>query len=135
MYPTLAAVAGAPLGRNKPLDGMNLWPALSEGKPSPRGELVYNVDPLAGAVRKDNWKLVWKAALPSRLELFDIAADPSETKNLSAENGDKVRELQDWITRLAGEMVQPLLLMDAARLTFYAPPVVADPATLFSLGD
>lgn len=135
MYPTLAAIAGAPLGRNKPLDGMNLWPALSEGKPSPRGELVYNVDPLAGAVRKDNWKLVWKAALPSRLELFDIAADPSETKNLSAENGDKARELQDWITRLAGEMVQPLLLMDAARLTFYAPPVVADPATLFSLGD
>lgn len=135
MCPTLAAVAGAPLGKNKPLDGMNLWPALSEGKPSPRGELVYNVDPLAGAVRKDNWKLVWKAALPSRLELFDIAADPSETKNLSAENGDKLRELQDWITRLAGEMVQPLLLMDAARLTFYAPPVVADPATLFSLGD
>ncbi|WP_244513135.1 MULTISPECIES: sulfatase/phosphatase domain-containing protein [unclassified Ensifer] len=135
MYPTLAAIAGAALGKNKPLDGINLWPTLSEGKPSPRKDLVYNVDPLSGAVRKDDWKLVWKAALPSKVELFDLAADPSEATDLSAANADKVHELQDWITTLAGEMAPPLLIMEAVRLTFYGPPVVADPSTLFNLGD
>ncbi len=135
MFPTLSAIAGAAPDTQKPLDGMNLWPAISQGQPSPRTELAYNVDPLGGAVRRDNWKLVWKATLPPRLELFDLAADPSETKDLSTDNDEQVRELQDWITQLADEMVPPLLLMDAARLTFYAPPVVADPATLFGLGD
>ncbi len=135
MFPTLAAIAGANPGKNKPLDGMNLWPALSQGQPSPRKELVYNVDPLAGAVRRDNWKLVWKASLPPKLELFDLSVDPSETTDLAAKNTDKVRDLQDWITRLAGEMAPPLLMLDAVRLTFQAPPVTADPSTLFSLGD
>ncbi|NVD39049.1 arylsulfatase [Ensifer sp. HO-A22] len=135
MFPTLVAIAGAALGKNKPLDGMNLWPALSEGQPSPRKELVYNVDPLAGAVRKDNWKLVWKASLPPKLELFDLSADPSEAIDLAAKDTDKVRELQDWITRLAGEMAPPLLILDAVRLTFQAPPVTADPSALFNLGD
>ncbi|HEV7305975.1 arylsulfatase [Ensifer sp.] len=135
MYPTLAAIAGAPLDENKPLDGVNLWGSLVEGKPSPRAEVVYNVDPLAGAVRRDKWKLIWKAALPQKIELFDLSSDPYETKDLSAESEDRVRELQDRITDLAGEMVQPLLLMDATRLTFYAPPIAADPATLFNLGD
>lgn len=135
MYPTLAAIAGAPLAKAKPLDGINLWPALREGKPSPRRDMVYNVDPLAGAVRKDNWKLVWKASLPPKLELFDLSADPSETNDLAAGNADKTRDLQDWISRLAGEMAPPLLILDAVRLTFQAPPVAADPSTLFSLGD
>ena len=135
MYPTLAAIVGATLDKNQPLDGINLWPSLSEGKPSARRELVYNVDPMGGAVRRDNWKLVWKATLPQKVELFDLSADPSEARDLSADHADRVRDLQDWITSLAGEMDQPLLLMDAARLTFYAPPIVADPSTLFSLGD
>ncbi len=135
MFPTLVAIAGATPGKNKPLDGMNLWPALSQGQPSPRKELVYNVDPLAGAVRRNNWKLVWKASLPPKLELFDLSVDPSETTDLAAKNTDKVRDLQDWITRLAGEMAPPLLILDAVRLTFQAPPVTADPSALFNLGD
>jgi len=33
MYPTLAKLAGATLGKNKPLDGMDVWPTLGEGSP------------------------------------------------------------------------------------------------------
>ena len=68
-------------------------------------------------------------------DLFDLGADPSEAHDVSADYADRVRDFQDWITSLAVEMDQPLLLMDAARLTFYAPPVVADPSTLFNIGD
>lgn len=58
MYPTLARLAGAPLGRNKPLDGM------------PRDEVVYDIEPFRAAIRKGDWKLVWQATLPSQVELF-----------------------------------------------------------------
>jgi arylsulfatase I/J len=57
VYPTLAGLAGTELGKNKPLDGIDVWPTISEGKPSPRDDLVYNVEPYRAAVRKGNWKL------------------------------------------------------------------------------
>jgi len=135
MYPTLAAIAGASVDKTKPLDGINIWPELSQGKPSPRTEVVYNVDPMSGAVREGDWKLVWKASLPQKVELFDIAEDETESTDLSAHNPEKVAELQGRITELAGEMAPPLLIMDAVRLTIAAPLASADPSTLFSQGD
>lgn len=48
------------------------------GRSLARSEIVYNVDPLMGAVRDGDWKLVWKAALPPKVELFDLAKDPGE---------------------------------------------------------
>jgi arylsulfatase A-like enzyme len=134
MYPTLAGLAGAPMTKNKPLDGLDVWAAF-EGKPSPRSEIVYNVDPMGAAVRQGDWKLVWKAALPQRIELFDLSADKSETKDLVAQHPGKVAELKARIEELAADMAPPLLLMEAVRLTFYAPPVTADPSVMFSLGD
>ena len=136
MYPTLAAIAGATMEKNKPLDGMNLWPAISDGTKTPREEVVYNVDPTGGAVRAGDMKLVWTAGLPGNLELFDIAKDPGETTNLAAQNSDLVAKLQQRIVALSKEMAPPLLIMEAIKLTFGAPPVAADPSSMFNeLGD
>ncbi|MBX3540753.1 MAG: arylsulfatase [Chelatococcus sp.] len=135
MYPTIAALAGVETSKTKPLDGLNVWGALAGEEPSPRDEIVYNVDPMGAAVRRGDWKLVWKAALPQRLELFNLRVDKSETQDLAAKNPQKVLELKARIEDLAAEMAPPLLLMEAVRLTFYTPPVTADPALLFNLGD
>jgi arylsulfatase A-like enzyme len=109
-YPTLARLAGAALGKGKPLDGMDVWATIAEGKPSPRIEVVYNVEPFRAAVRQGKWKLVWQATLPSKVELYDIATDPSETTNVAEQNPQEVAKLKARIEALASEAVPPLIL-------------------------
>jgi arylsulfatase A-like enzyme len=113
MYPTLARLAGASLVKNKPLDGMDVWPTMSEGQPSPRKEVVYDIEPFRGALRQGDWKLIWQATLPSKVELFNLAQDPGEQVNLADENPQKVAELKQQIEAQAREAVPPLIISGA----------------------
>ena len=113
MLPTLAGLAGADPDGSKPLDGLDAWDVIAAGAPSPRDEIVYNVGPFLAAVRQGDWKLVWRTALPSRVELFDLANDPSEQADLAAIHPEKVAALQRRLDELAREGVAPLFLTDA----------------------
>jgi arylsulfatase A-like enzyme len=110
MYPTLTALAGASTARARPLDGLNVWSTLSEGKPSPRNEIIYNIEPFRAGVREGDWKLIWRTPLPSAAELYNIGQDPSEKNDLAAQHPEKVAELQKRAGELAATMVKPLLL-------------------------
>ncbi len=116
MYPTFVGLGGAELVRNKPLDGVDVWSTISEGKPSSRDTMVYNVEPYRAGVRKGNWKLVWTTLLPPRIELFDLSKDISESTNLADQNPDKVKELQAWTVELAKQATPPLFLLELIRL-------------------
>ncbi len=113
MFPTLTKLAGADASKGKPLDGLDVWSAISEGKPSPRQEVVYNIEPFRGGVRQGDWKLVWRTPLPSALELYNIAQDPSEKNNLAEKYPQKVAELQKRIEQLAKESAKSLFLLTA----------------------
>lgn len=112
LYPTLASLAGASLAKCKPLDGMNVWDTLSRGSPSPRDEIVYNIEPFRGAIRKGDWKLIWRATLPSSVQLFNLDRDPGESANLAGEHPEVVAKLQARIEALAREAAKPLFLID-----------------------
>ncbi|TAK49060.1 MAG: sulfatase [Xanthobacteraceae bacterium] len=114
-YPTLAGLAGANLAKAKPLDGFDMWPTIAEGKPSPRDEVVYNIELFRGAVRKGDWKLVWRTVLPAKIELFNLAQDPGEKTSLADTNPDKVLVLQKRIMELGGKMEKSMLLSEVFK--------------------
>jgi len=116
VYPTLAALAGASTAKCKPLDGLNVWDTIAEGKPSPRAEVIYNVEPFRGGVRQGDWKLIWRTLIPTSVDLYNLAEDPYETKNLAAAHPDKVAAMQERLNALGKESAKPLALMYVAKV-------------------
>jgi len=117
MLPTLASLAGASTARSKPLDGLDVWPAIAQGKPSPRTEVVYGIEPFRAALREGDWKLVWQVTLPSKVELFNVAQDPGEKADVAAANPAKVAELQKRIATLSEQAAPPLIFESALGVT------------------
>lgn len=116
LYPTLASLAGASTTKCKPLDGVNVWETIAAGKPSPRNEIVYNVEPFRGAIRKGKWKLIWRTLLPASIELYDISTDESEKHNVADKHPDIVAAMQGRLNALAAESAKPLFLVDQFKV-------------------
>jgi arylsulfatase B len=116
IYPTLAALAGASTAKSKPLDGVNVWDAIANGETSPRTEIVYNVEPFRAAIRQGDWKLIWRTQLPSSVDLYNLAQDPSETTNLAAEHPERVAAMQHRLEVLAKDAAKPLFLVDQSKV-------------------
>jgi arylsulfatase I/J len=126
VYPTLAGLAGAKLDRNKPLDGIDAWPMISEGKPSARHEMVYNIEPYRAGLREDDTKLVWTTLLPPKVELFDLSKDPAESHNLAEQNPEEVKKLQARVIELSKQAKPPLFLLELIRLGLSHAPEFPD---------
>ena len=138
MFPTLAGLAGANAKKEKPLDGVDVWWTISEGRPSPRQEVVYNIEPFRGGVRRGEWKLIWRTPLPSAIELYNLAEDPSEKTNLADKNPQRVVELQKRVEELARESAKSLFLVhafEAVKGFSYGAPSLPNEEGYFTQGD
>jgi len=98
LTPTFVALAGGKITKKDKLDGVNIYPHLSNAaKEAPHNTMLWRFTISAG-IRKGNWKLV---RLPDRLPLlFNLDEDISEQHNVARENLDLVeallKELGDW---------------------------------------
>ncbi len=110
LYPTIAHLACAMPKADKPLDGVNIWNTISQGSPSPRTEIIYNIEPFRAAVRQGDWKLVWRTPLPESIELYNLKSDPSETTDMSHQQPEMVASLKARASELSRTMAKPLLL-------------------------
>jgi arylsulfatase A-like enzyme len=94
--PTVAELAGVPAPEN--IDGISYLPALL-GKEQKQHDYVYwEFHELGGrkALRKGDWKLVQYNVFDSTkttTELYNLAIDIGEEKDVAAENADVVKEL------------------------------------------
>jgi arylsulfatase A-like enzyme len=89
-------------------------------------------------VRRGDWKLVWRTPLPSALELYNIAEDPSEKTNLTDKNPPKVAELQKRIEELARESAKSLFLVEAFKAvtsSAHGAPALPNEDAYFMQGD
>ena len=135
-YPTLINRAGGSLEQKLPIDGKDIWPVLTNGAKSPHEDILINVTPKNGALRKGDWKLVLngnsnddpdgkgepkKKKAGESIELFNLAADPSEKTNLAAKEPERVRELRARLDGYARQAVPPKVAPKAKD--FQAPKV------------
>ena len=126
--PTLAALAGASTAKCKPLDGMNVWDTIAENKPSPRTEFIYNVEPFRGAMRQGDWKLIWRALIPTSVDLYNLAEDPYEKNNVAAAHPDKVAAMQARLEECGKQSEKPLALKWVVGVAnAHATPLIASP--------
>ncbi len=99
--PTILAAAQAPAPAGRKLDGVDLGPVLAgRGELEPRTLFWHyphygNQGGAPGAAaRRGRWKLIeWYE--DCRLELYDLAEDPSESRDLSGSKSDEARSLRE----------------------------------------
>ena len=109
--PTLLALAGAKADRK--LDGEELWPLLSEGRPLSRSTLLLNVDGPRAAIVMGRWKLI-RSAASAAPRLFDVKDDPGELRDVAARHPEIVRPLTAELDRLSAD-AKPSFVIDAPR--------------------
>ena len=111
VFPTLAAAASVDTGVTRELDGQNMWPAISEGTPTPRRQTVFfaSETPLYGsfsiAAFNEHWKLVQEIqqdhySTTVTNHLFRISEDPYEYNNLAQNHPDVLEELSALLAEI-----------------------------------
>ncbi len=107
IMPTVLAAAGGKMPDDRPVDGVNLLPFLTD-KPQaqPERALFWRDGPYR-AMRDRQWKLI-SAEPPAKDWLFNLASDPTEKVNLAASEPKKLAELKAKMAAHHADMPSPL---------------------------
>ena len=120
-YPTLLMLAGASVEQPLAPDGLDIWPVLTKGARTPHDAiLLMGMQPGKAAVRMGDWKLLLNASPPDvqaastqvqrtseRVELYNLATDIGEAKNLADSEPQKVQELRQRLNVFLQDAVKP----------------------------
>ena len=123
-FPTLVKLAGGSLEQPLPLDGRDIWPTLTQGAKSPHDALLLVQAPTRAAVRMGDWKLMLNASevdseaaevtekpkgasKPESLELYNLANDLGESKNLVSQEPERVAAMRVKLNEFLKDAVAP----------------------------
>ena len=121
LMPTIAAFTGAAPPKDRPVDGVDLSPAIFRGAPSPRDAFLFWRDHELYAVRKGPWKLhlITRGAYgrgPERVvhevpALYNLEVDPGERYDVAAQQPEIVRQLKELVEqeRARVTLAEPLI--------------------------
>ncbi len=109
LFPTLLDLAGVERPKGPTLDGVSLRPLLEgDGRAWPERMLFTHGEPAKnpgaqypGAVRTQRFNLV------NGRELYDVAADPGESKNVAAEHPEQAAELKAAYEKWFADVMRP----------------------------
>ena len=128
-YPTLIKLAGGSLDQKLPVDGLDVWPMLTKGAPSPHDAIlsVSTQGPARAAIRMGDWKLLVsgnadadggeddgaakakkKGKTAGKYEpvaLYNLVEDPSESKNLAGAQPERVKAMRARLAELLKDAV------------------------------
>jgi arylsulfatase A-like enzyme len=113
-YPTLVKLANGTLDQKLPLDGKDIWPVLTSQARTPHEAILCAQSPNRVAIRMGDWKLVQvsakeeeskskkvkkktEAASSERLELYNLASDIGESKNLATSEPERVAMMRSTL--------------------------------------
>jgi arylsulfatase A-like enzyme len=105
IFPTIAAAAGAEVPGNVQLDGVNLLPFLTGSAAGPPHETLYWRYGPQQAVRQGNYKLLKRR--DREYELYDLAQDVGEKRDLATAQPDVVKQLAALYDRWNTELMKP----------------------------
>ncbi len=108
VFATALAAAAIPMPTDKKYDGVNIIPHLAGAvKTPPHERLLWRMSGKQSfAIREGNWKLIRNGEQPP--ELYDLAADLGEKKNLAAENGELTTRLTATLEAWNKELIAPV---------------------------
>jgi arylsulfatase A-like enzyme len=106
ILPTAMAASGIPLPAGVDFDGLDLLPFLNGAKSNAPHDVLFWRAGKGRAVLMGRWKLV--ECGPEFVRLYDLSADPGETKDLSAQNPAVLQELRQSWSQWNSKMIPPI---------------------------
>ena len=94
LFPTFAAAAGIEPANQKPLDGVNCWPAIIQNKAMKRPPVIVTGPFGDFAVLHDQWKLTWGQG---QIRLYNVKDDPTESKDVTLNHPETAANLADTL--------------------------------------
>ena len=114
IVPTVLAAVGKPVKPDEKLDGVDLLPFLTAEKPGRPHDVLFWRFHAKQAIRSGDWKLV-KEQGQGRWELYNLADDIGESKDLAGRMPEKVKELDKAWQAWNAELHAPKWIRQDAR--------------------